>query len=65
MRLGEFSPITQPNASTTFDLPQPLGPTMPVRPGSMKSSEASTNDLKPVRRRRVKNTGQASRSLSE
>ena len=28
------SPITQASASTTFDLPEPLGPTMQVTPGS-------------------------------
>src|SRR5215472_3934228 len=46
------SPMTQRNASTRFDLPQPLGPTIPVRPGSIGSSVASTNDLNPARRRR-------------
>ena len=28
------SPITQASASTTFDLPEPFGPTMQVTPGS-------------------------------
>src|SRR3984893_1638813 len=51
-RLAEVSPITQRSASTRFDLPQPLGPTMPVRPGPTVSSIASTNDLKPTRRSR-------------
>jgi hypothetical protein len=45
--LGELSPITQRMASSTFDLPQPLGPTTPVRPGSMRSSAGSTKLLKP------------------
>ena len=33
--LGELSPITQRIASSTLDLPQPFGPTTPVRPGSI------------------------------
>ena len=33
--LGLPSPITQRIASSRFDLPQPLGPTIPVRPGSI------------------------------
>ena len=33
MALNELSPITQRSASTRFDLPQPFGPTTPVRPG--------------------------------
>src|SRR4051794_23165937 len=45
--LGELSPITQRIASSTLDLPQPLGPTTPVRPGSTRSSAASTKLLKP------------------
>ena len=45
---GAVSPMTQRSASTRFDLPQPLGPTIPVRPGSMCSSVASTKDLKPA-----------------
>src|SRR5690606_24925551 len=47
------SPIAQRRASTRLDLPQPFGPTTPVRPGSISSSVASTNDLKPTRRSRV------------
>src|SRR3954454_297075 len=46
--LGELSPITQRIASSTFDLPQPLGPTTPVRPGSTRSSAGSTKLLKPL-----------------
>src|SRR3954469_13070303 len=53
MDLNDVSPITQRKASTKFDLPQPLGPTTPVRPGSMTKSVGSTKDLKPRRRRRV------------
>ena len=39
--------MTQRSASTRFDLPQPFGPTTPVRPRSMTNSPGSTKDLKP------------------
>ena len=45
--LTPCSPITQENASTTFDLPEPFGPTMHVMPGSNLSVVADANDLKP------------------
>src|ERR1700749_1530327 len=45
--LAELAPITQRSASSRFDLPQPLGPTTPVTPGSIRNSVASTKDLKP------------------
>src|SRR5579862_5575921 len=45
--------MTQRTASTRLDLPQPFGPTTPVRPGSITKSVGSTKDLKPIRRRRV------------
>ena len=32
---GAWAPSTQPMASTTFDLPEPLGPTTTVTPGSI------------------------------
>ena len=48
--LAEVSPITHFSASTRFDLPQPLGPTMPVMPDSIASSVGSTKDLKPESR---------------
>src|SRR6516164_9840731 len=51
-RLAEVSPITQRSASTRFDLPQPFGPTIPVKPGAIASSVRSTNDLNPTRRSR-------------
>src|SRR6201992_865298 len=51
--LCDVSPIAQRKASTRLDLPQPFGPTTPVRPGSIMKSVGSTNDLKPWRRRRV------------
>ncbi len=53
MLLWEVSPITQRSASSRFDLPQPLGPTTPVRPFSTGSSVGSTNDLKPRSRSRL------------
>src|SRR5258708_23916835 len=43
------SPITQENASTTLDLPEPFGPTMHVMPGSNFSVVADANDLNPRR----------------
>ena len=45
---GLDSPIVQRIASSRFDLPQPLGPTTPVRPGSILSSAGSTKLLKPL-----------------
>src|SRR3954465_12650947 len=53
IEVGRFSPMTQRIASNRLDLPQPLGPTTPVNPGSMKSSVGSTKDLKPLSLRRV------------
>src|SRR6056297_3642179 len=46
--LGRFSPMTQRSASSRFDLPQPLGPTMPVSPSATTRSVGSTKLLKPV-----------------
>ena len=48
MRLAESSPMTQRRASTKLDLPQPFGPTIPVRPRSIQISVGSTKDLNPV-----------------
>src|SRR5437899_3976603 len=43
------SPRTQEMASTTLDLPQPLGPTMQVVPDPLKvTTVRSQNDLKPT-----------------
>ncbi len=43
------SPSTQLMASTTFDFPQPLGPTMQVVPLPLKVTVVrSQNDLKPM-----------------
>ena len=45
--LAPCSPITQASASTTLDLPEPLGPTMQVMPGSSCRVVADANDLNP------------------
>src|SRR5579859_5126250 len=47
--LAPCSPMTQASASTTLDLPEPLGPTTQVIPGSKRSVVAEANDLKPRR----------------
>ncbi len=57
--LGAWAPSTQAMASTTFDLPDPLGPTTTVTPGSSSIVVASANDLKPLRVRLFKNTATA------
>src|SRR4029450_10825658 len=41
------SPRTQAIASTTFDLPEPFGPTTQVIPGSKRRVVADAKDLKP------------------
>src|SRR5215213_6609886 len=41
------SPSTQLMASTTLDLPEPLGPTTQVIPGSSRNVVAEAKDLKP------------------
>src|SRR5580692_7325939 len=41
------SPMTQDSASTMLDLPEPLGPTTQVMPGSSLSEVADAKDLKP------------------
>src|SRR6478735_2658475 len=46
--LGLDSPIAQRIASSRLDLPQPLGPTTPVSPRSIRSSAGSTKLLKPL-----------------
>src|SRR5690349_4644731 len=47
--LAPCSPITQDRASTTLDLPDPLGPTTQVMPGSRRRVVAEAKDLKPRR----------------
>src|SRR5690242_8624635 len=44
---ADCSPSTQRTASETFDLPQPLGPTIAVTPCPKSSVTVSANDLKP------------------
>ena len=43
------SPMTQASASTTFDLPEPFGPTTAQMPGSNLRVVADAKDLKPLR----------------
>src|SRR5690554_581473 len=45
--LAPCSPITQDRASTTLDLPEPLGPTTQVMPGSRCRVVAEAKDLNP------------------
>src|SRR5690349_7611495 len=47
--LAPCSPITQASASTTLDLPEPLGPTMQVMPGSSCRVVDDAKDLNPFR----------------
>src|SRR6187549_518275 len=47
--LAPCSPMTQASASTTLDLPEPLGPTTQVMPGSRRSVVAEAKDLNPLR----------------
>src|SRR5919199_210603 len=46
--LAPCSPSTQAIASTTFDLPEPFGPTTQVIPGSSFSVVAEAKDLNPL-----------------
>ena len=46
--LAEISPITQRTASMMLDLPQPLGPTTPIRLLGKLTAVGSTKDLKPA-----------------
>jgi len=46
--LAEISPMTHRTASMMFDLPQPFGPTTPVRFEGKVTVVGSTNDLKPA-----------------
>ena len=54
------SPIAQRSASTTLDLPQPFGPTMPVRPGWISTLTGSAKLLNPAMRMRRKCTDKVS-----
>jgi hypothetical protein len=55
--LGAIAPSTQAMASTTFDLPEPFGPTTTVTPGSRLRVVASANDLNPLMVRVFRNIG--------
>src|SRR3954449_9537990 len=55
--LAPCSPITQASASTTLDLPEPLGPTMQVMPGSSCSVVDDAKDLNPFRVRLFRYNG--------
>ena len=48
MLFAEVSPMHHLSASTIFDLPQPLGPTMPVSPFSIRKIVFSAKDLNPL-----------------
>src|SRR6202034_4012244 len=52
---GPWAPITQVTASTTLDLPLPLGPTTTVIPGSNSRTVGSANDLNPFMVRDLRN----------
>ena len=54
--LGACAPSTHAMASTTFDLPDPFGPTTTVTPGSISRTVESAKDLKPLRVRDLRNT---------
>ncbi len=56
---GPWAPSTHATASTTFDLPLPLGPTTTVTPGSNSSTAGSAKDLNPLRERDFRNTGRS------
>jgi len=53
---GPCAPSTQATASTMFDLPDPLGPTTTVTPGSNSRVAVSAKDLKPFRVSDFRNT---------
>ena len=54
---GPWAPRTQVTASTTFDLPLPLGPTTTVIPGSNSSTVGSAKDLNPFMLSDFRNIG--------
>ncbi len=58
--LGAWAPRTQATASTTLDLPEPLGPTTTVTPGSSSSTAGSANDLNPLMARDFRYTSNLS-----
>src|SRR5579884_1333354 len=60
-----WAPSTHATESTTFDFPEPFGPTTTVTPGSNSSVVRSANDLKPLRVNDFRNTRAPSTSSSE
>ena len=60
--LAPCSPMTQASASTTFDLPEPLGPTMHVTPGSKANVVGCAKDLNPFSVRLLRYTSHPSDS---
>src|SRR5215470_13583894 len=60
--LTPCSPMTQENASTMFDLPDPFGPTTHVMPGSNRRVVADAKDLNPRRVRVFRYTCELSSS---
>ena len=56
MVLLAWAPNTQATASTMLDLPDPLGPTTTVIPGSRSRVVVSAKDLKPLSVRDLRNT---------
>ena len=56
------SPMTQASASTTLDLPEPLGPTMHVTPGSKAKVVGCAKDLNPFSVRLLRYTSHPSDS---
>ncbi|CAB4606441.1 unannotated protein [freshwater metagenome] len=61
--LAPCSPITHERASTTFDFPEPLGPTTQVIPGSKLSEVEEAKDLNPFRVMLFKYTGATYRKI--
>jgi hypothetical protein len=55
--LAPCSPITQERASTTFDFPEPFGPTTQVIPRSKSRVVEDAKDLNPLRFMLFKYTG--------
>ena len=47
MLFADVSPIAHLRDSTILDFPHPLGPTIPVKPSSIKKSAFSAKDLNP------------------
>src|SRR6476620_1765355 len=55
--LADCSPRIHRTASTTFDFPDPFGPTTPVIPGAKSNRVLSANDLNPTSSSRLSMAG--------